>query len=94
MGGLAAWAQEGVVVRDRLPALAVYLGHVHPKGTYWYLTATPPVLEPADCGRGACRLLGTAKLIPAVATRLLFPVVPESRGSSTRPLAANYVYVL
>ena len=42
----------------------------------------------------ACRLLGTAKLIPAVATRLLFPVVPESRGSSTRPLAANYVYVL
>ena len=47
VGRLAAWAQQGVVVRDRLPALAVYLGHLHPKGTYWYLTATPPVLEPA-----------------------------------------------
>ena len=44
---LAAWTQQGVVVRDRLPALAVYLGHVHPKDTYWYLTATPAVLEPA-----------------------------------------------
>ena len=31
----------------RLPALAVYLGHVSPQNTYWYLTATPPVLEPA-----------------------------------------------
>ena len=44
---LAAWAQQGVVVRDRLPALAVYLGHISPQNTYWYLTATPPVLEPA-----------------------------------------------
>ena len=39
--------QQGIVVRDRLPALAVYLGHVSPQNTYWYLTATPPVLEPA-----------------------------------------------
>ena len=44
---LAAWGEQGVAVRDRLPALAVYLGHVHPKGTFWYLTATPAVLEPA-----------------------------------------------
>ena len=47
VGRLAAWSQQGVVVRDRLPALAVYLGHVSPQDTYWYLTATPPVLEPA-----------------------------------------------
>ena len=47
VGRLAAWSQQGVVVRDRLPALAVYLGHVSPQNTYWYLTATPPVLEPA-----------------------------------------------
>ena len=44
---LAAWAQQGVVVRDQLPALAVYPGHVNPQNTYRYLTATPPVLEPA-----------------------------------------------
>jgi hypothetical protein len=30
-----------------LPALAVYLGHVRPQDTYWYLTAAPHVLEPA-----------------------------------------------
>ena len=47
VGRLAAWAQQGVVVREQLPALAVYLGHVRPQNTYWYLTATPPVLEPA-----------------------------------------------
>lgn len=47
VGRLAAWAQQGVVVRDRLPALAVYLGHVSPQNTYWYLTATPRVLDPA-----------------------------------------------
>ena len=47
VGRLAAWSQQGVVVRDLLPALAVYLGHVSPQNTYWYLTATPPVLEPA-----------------------------------------------
>ena len=44
---LAAWAQQEVTVRDQLPALAVYLGHLLPSNTYWYLTATPPVLEPA-----------------------------------------------
>ena len=33
VGRLAAWSQQGVVVRDRLPALAVYLGHVSPQDT-------------------------------------------------------------
>ena len=37
----------GAAQRDRLPALAVYLSHVRPQDTYWYLTDTPPVLEPA-----------------------------------------------
>ena len=45
---LTAWTQQGIAVRDQLPALAVYLGHVHPRHTYWYLTATSPVLEPAS----------------------------------------------
>ena len=45
---LAAWTRQGIAVRDQLPALAVYLGHVHPRHTYWYLTATSPVLEPAS----------------------------------------------
>ena len=44
---LAAWARDGGEVRDRLPALAVYLGHARPQDTYWYLTAAPDVLAPA-----------------------------------------------
>jgi integrase len=44
---LAAWAREGGDVYLQLPALAVYLGHVRPQNTYWYLTAAPQVLEPA-----------------------------------------------
>ena len=60
VGRLAAWAQQGVVVRDRLPALAVYLGHVSPQNTYWYLTATPLVLEPARAVRGVRRREGGA----------------------------------
>ena len=28
----------------RLPLLSTYLGHVHPKDTYWYLSAAPELL--------------------------------------------------
>ena len=34
-------------MRARLPELSVYLGHTKPQNTYWYLTATPPLLESA-----------------------------------------------
>jgi integrase len=44
---LAAWAQADDNVADRIPALAVYLGHARPQDTYWYLTAAPEVLRPA-----------------------------------------------
>jgi integrase len=44
---LAAWTRDGCDVHLQLPALAVYLGHVRPQDTYWYLTAAPHVLEPA-----------------------------------------------
>ena len=30
---------------DNLPLLATYLGHAHVTDTYWYLTATPELLE-------------------------------------------------
>ena len=36
------------IARDfhaRLPLLSTYLGHVGPSSTYWYLTATPALLE-------------------------------------------------
>jgi integrase len=42
-----AWYRAGADVAARLPELAVYLGHVRPQDTYWYLTATPDVLRAA-----------------------------------------------
>jgi integrase len=44
---LVAWYRDGMDVRARLPELAVYLGHARPQDTYWYLTATPQLLEQA-----------------------------------------------
>jgi len=41
------WYQEGREVQALLPHLSVYLGHVRPQESYWYLTATPALLEAA-----------------------------------------------
>ena len=41
------WYQEGADVQALLPNLSVYLGHVRPQDTYWYLTATPELLTAA-----------------------------------------------
>ena len=42
---LLDWYRAGVEVQPRLPLLSTYLGHVHPKDTYWYLTAAPELLQ-------------------------------------------------
>jgi integrase len=41
---LMDWYRAGVEVAPRLPLLSTYLGHVHPKDTYWYLSAAPELL--------------------------------------------------
>jgi integrase/recombinase XerD len=41
---LLDWYRDGLDVRPRLPLLSTYLGHVHPKDTYWYLEAAPELL--------------------------------------------------
>jgi integrase len=41
---LLEWYRAGVDVRARLPLLSTYLGHVHPKDSYWYLSAAPELL--------------------------------------------------
>jgi integrase len=41
------WYQEGYDVQSLLPHLSVYLGHVRPQESYWYLTATPELLAAA-----------------------------------------------
>ncbi|MBT3218343.1 MAG: tyrosine-type recombinase/integrase [Proteobacteria bacterium] len=39
--------EVGVDVCARVPELSIYLGHLQPKHTYWYLTATPELLGAA-----------------------------------------------
>lgn len=44
---LRAWHKAGLDVQALLPTLSVYLGHLRPEDTYWYLTATPDLLRAA-----------------------------------------------
>jgi integrase/recombinase XerD len=45
MATVLRWSRQGVDIQARLPVLSTYLGHVGPSSTYWYLTATPALLE-------------------------------------------------
>jgi integrase len=42
---LLNWYRTDVNVGVHLPELATYLGHVHVNNTYWYLSATPELLQ-------------------------------------------------
>jgi integrase len=42
---LLRWYREKVDVERHLPELSTYLGHVEVSDTYWYLSATPELLE-------------------------------------------------
>lgn len=35
----------GLRPENRMAMLSTYLGHVDPSGTYWYLSATPELME-------------------------------------------------
>ena len=45
---LRDWYRTGVDVERHLLRLSTYLGHVHVTDTYWYLTATPELMQLAD----------------------------------------------
>ena len=42
---LLNWYQSNADVEARLPELATYLGHVHVRDSYWYLSAVPELLK-------------------------------------------------
>jgi len=44
---LKRWYSEGQDVRGLLPNLSVYLGHVDPASSYWYLTCAPELMTAA-----------------------------------------------
>jgi integrase/recombinase XerD len=41
------WYEQGLDTHALLPHLSVYLGHIHPQESYWYLTAVPDLLSAA-----------------------------------------------
>lgn len=42
---LVEWHRIGADVEGRMAVLSDYLGHVNPAGTYWYLSASPELME-------------------------------------------------
>jgi len=42
---LITWYQNGVDVEQRIQVLSTYLGHKNVNNTYWYLSATPELLQ-------------------------------------------------
>ena len=44
---LVRWYRDGVDVERRIPRLATWLGHAHVSDTYWYLSATPDLMQAA-----------------------------------------------
>jgi len=44
---LLAWYSEKIDVHTKIAQLSVYLGHVKPSDTYWYLTGIPELLSVA-----------------------------------------------
>jgi integrase/recombinase XerD len=42
---LTEWHRAGVDLAGRMAVLSDYLGHVNPAGTYWYLSASPELME-------------------------------------------------
>lgn len=42
---LLGWHRAGDDVAGRMAVLSVYLGHLNPAGTYWYLSAAPELME-------------------------------------------------
>ena len=47
VGTLLRWYRDGVDVERHIPRLATWLGHAHVSDTYWYLSATPDLMQAA-----------------------------------------------
>ena len=45
ISSLLEWHRSGLLPENRMAVLSIYMGHVNPSGTYWYLSATPELME-------------------------------------------------
>jgi integrase len=56
---LLDWYRDDVEVQPRLPLLSTYMGHTHPRHTFWYLHAAPELLAIAGQRLEAAQEPGT-----------------------------------
>ena len=42
---VSSWYRSGIDVEARMASLSAYVGHVDPGSTYWYLSASPELIE-------------------------------------------------
>jgi integrase len=45
---LIDWQRAGIRIDERIGILSTYLGHISPADTYWYLSASPELMEPPN----------------------------------------------
>jgi integrase/recombinase XerD len=45
---LLDWQRSGVQIGEQIAVLSTFLGHVSPAESYWYLTATPELMDSAS----------------------------------------------
>jgi len=45
VNALVVWYRDGLDIDVQMHLLTTYLGHVAPASTYWYLSATPELME-------------------------------------------------
>jgi site-specific recombinase XerD len=85
---LLEWYRSGADVAAHMPTLSTYLGHVNPAGTYWYLSATPELMDLAarrlDRHRGWSAVTALAPLLQAFFTDRLM----SQRQASGHTIAA------
>lgn len=56
------WNKQGVDINAKLHVLSTYMGHVRPEDTFWYLSATPELLE-LSCSKYEVRFGGDSSEI-------------------------------
>lgn len=56
------WTEQGIDINSNIYILSTYMGHVKPQDTYWYLSATPRMLE-LSCSKYETMFGGTCNEI-------------------------------
>ena len=89
---LVRWYRDGVDVERRIPRLATWLGHAHVSDTYWYLSATPDLMQAAARRLQSCTMAGPHS--PRMVVPQSRPSPPTSHKNHTWATATTYLLVM